>query len=54
MEDLEAETVARDEEKVRYLGERLPPLQMSGVPLEDLQVSDRHSKATIRAGSGET
>ena len=54
MEELEAETVARDEEKVRYLGEKLPPLQVSGIPLEDLQVSDRHSKATIRAGSGES
>ncbi|XP_046889701.1 troponin I, skeletal, slow c isoform X2 [Hypomesus transpacificus] len=37
MEELEAETVARDEEKVRYLGEKLPPLQVSGIPLEDLQ-----------------
>ncbi|XP_062317676.1 troponin I, skeletal, slow c [Osmerus eperlanus] len=37
MEELEAETMARDEEKVRYLGEKLPPLQVSGIPLEDLQ-----------------
>lgn len=28
----------REEEKVRYLGEKLPPLQLSGLPLDELQV----------------
>ncbi|KAM9352072.1 troponin I, skeletal, slow c [Symphorus nematophorus] len=37
MEELEAEKAAREEEKVRYLGEKLPPLQLSGLNLEDLQ-----------------
>ncbi|XP_076158398.1 troponin I, skeletal, slow c [Alosa pseudoharengus] len=37
MDDLEAETVARDEEKVRYLGEKIPPLQTSGLKMEELQ-----------------
>ncbi|KAL2092940.1 hypothetical protein ACEWY4_010252 [Coilia grayii] len=37
MEDLEQEKVARDEEKVRYLGDKLPPLQLSGMTLDDLQ-----------------
>lgn len=38
-EDLERETQEREEEKVRYLGEKLPPLQMSGLSLDELQVS---------------
>ncbi|XP_026855279.1 troponin I, skeletal, slow c isoform X2 [Electrophorus electricus] len=37
MEDLEQEKVNRDEEKVRYLGEKLPSLQMSGFAMEELQ-----------------
>ncbi|KAM3869890.1 troponin I, skeletal, slow c [Diretmus argenteus] len=37
MEELEAERVARDEEKVRYLGEKLPTLQLSGLSIEELQ-----------------
>ncbi|XP_018620861.1 troponin I, slow skeletal muscle-like [Scleropages formosus] len=36
-EDLEKEKMERDEEKVRYLSEKLPPLQMSGMSLEELQ-----------------
>ncbi|KAJ8373525.1 hypothetical protein SKAU_G00041050 [Synaphobranchus kaupii] len=36
-EELEKETVDRDEEKVRYLGEKMAPLQMSGLPLDELQ-----------------
>ncbi|XP_062404125.1 troponin I, skeletal, slow c [Sardina pilchardus] len=36
MDDLEAETVARDEEKVRYLSEKIPTLQTSGLQMEDL------------------
>ncbi|XP_071761685.1 troponin I, slow skeletal muscle-like [Centroberyx gerrardi] len=36
-EDLERETQERDEEKVRYLGEKLPPLQLSGMSLDELQ-----------------
>ncbi|XP_029613384.1 troponin I, skeletal, slow c isoform X3 [Salmo trutta] len=37
LEELEAEKQAREEEKVRYLGEQLPPLQVSGLSLEELQ-----------------
>ncbi|KAK9516749.1 hypothetical protein VZT92_024663 [Zoarces viviparus] len=36
-EDLEAEKTAREEEKVRYLGEKLPPLQLTGLDTDDLQ-----------------
>ncbi|KAM6925952.1 troponin I, skeletal, slow c [Lycodopsis pacificus] len=36
-EDLEAEKTAREEEKVRYLGEKLPPLQLIGLDTNDLQ-----------------
>ncbi|KAF7699407.1 hypothetical protein HF521_004149 [Silurus meridionalis] len=32
------EKSTRDEEKVRYLGEKLPPLQISGLSMDDLQV----------------
>lgn len=37
-EDLERENQEREEEKERYLGEKLPPLKVSGLSLEDLQV----------------
>lgn len=37
-EDLERETQEREEEKVRHLGEKLPPLQVSGLSLGELQV----------------
>lgn len=37
-EDLEKERQEREEEKVRYLGEKLPPLQLSGKSLQELQV----------------
>uniref|UniRef100_A0A8K9Y0Y8 Troponin I, skeletal, slow d n=1 Tax=Oncorhynchus mykiss TaxID=8022 RepID=A0A8K9Y0Y8_ONCMY len=37
MEQLEQETQDRDEEKLSYLGERLPPLQFSGLSLAELQ-----------------
>lgn len=37
-EDLERERQDREEEKVRYLGEKLPPLQLSGMSLDELQV----------------
>ncbi|XP_013860241.1 troponin I, slow skeletal muscle isoform X2 [Austrofundulus limnaeus] len=36
-EDLEKERQEREEEKVRYLGEKLPPLQLSGLSLDELQ-----------------
>ncbi|XP_056272196.1 troponin I, skeletal, slow c, partial [Pseudoliparis swirei] len=36
-EELEAEKTAREEEKVRYLGEKLPPLQLIGSNMNDLQ-----------------
>lgn len=41
MEELEKEIQDRNEEKVRYIGEKLPPLQLSGMSLEELQVSDK-------------
>uniref|UniRef100_A0A3P8Z1L2 Uncharacterized protein n=1 Tax=Esox lucius TaxID=8010 RepID=A0A3P8Z1L2_ESOLU len=37
VEELEAEKQAREEEKVRYLREQLPPLQLSGLSSEKLQ-----------------
>jgi len=37
-EDLERENQEREEEKVRYIGDNLPPLQLSGLSLDDLQV----------------
>lgn len=37
-EELEAEKAAREEEKVRYLGEKLPPLQLTGLNMEELHV----------------
>lgn len=40
-EDLEQETQEREEEKVRYLGEKIPPLQVSGMSMEELQVEPR-------------
>ncbi|TNN80027.1 Troponin I, slow skeletal muscle [Liparis tanakae] len=36
-EELEAEKTAREEEKVRYLGEKLPPLQLIGSNKNDIQ-----------------
>lgn len=40
-EDLEQETQEREEEKGRYLGEKIPPLQVSGMSMEELQVEAR-------------
>lgn len=37
-EDLEQERQEREEEKVRYLGEKIPPLQVSGMSMDELQV----------------
>ncbi|XP_029289841.1 troponin I, skeletal, slow c isoform X2 [Cottoperca gobio] len=37
-EHLEAEKAAREEQKVRYLGEKLPPLQFIGLNMDELQV----------------
>lgn len=37
-EDLEKEKQEREEEKVRYIGENLPPLQLSGLSVDELQV----------------
>ncbi|XP_029901699.1 troponin I, slow skeletal muscle-like [Myripristis murdjan] len=46
-EDLEREKQERDEEKVRYLGEKLPPLQLSGMPLAELQTLCKQLHAKI-------
>lgn len=43
MDELEQETINRDEEKVKYLSEKLPPLQITGLQMEELQVSERYS-----------
>ncbi|KAG9329065.1 hypothetical protein JZ751_008177 [Albula glossodonta] len=37
MEELEKEKMDRDDEKVRYLGEKMVPLQLSGLSLDELQ-----------------
>lgn len=47
MEELEAEKTAREEAKVRYLGEKLPPLQLTGLTSDDLQVSHRSSRGNV-------
>ncbi|KAM3859097.1 troponin I, slow skeletal muscle-like [Diretmus argenteus] len=46
-EDLEKEKQDRDEEKVRYLGEKLPPLKLSGLPLAELQTLCKQFHAKI-------
>ncbi|XP_023259710.1 troponin I, slow skeletal muscle-like [Seriola lalandi dorsalis] len=47
MEELEAEKAAREEEKVRYLGEKLPPLQFSGLNMDELQKLSKQIHAKI-------
>ncbi|KAJ8007230.1 hypothetical protein DPEC_G00115370 [Dallia pectoralis] len=47
MEQLEQEKQDREEEKERYIGERLPPLQLSGLALADLQELCRELHAKI-------
>ncbi|XP_030587297.1 troponin I, skeletal, slow c isoform X1 [Archocentrus centrarchus] len=49
MEDLETEKAANEEEKVRYLGEKLPPLQLSGLNVSDLQklCKEIHEKISV-------
>lgn len=39
VEELEKEKSDRADEKERYLGEKLAPLQLSGLSMQDLQVS---------------
>uniref|UniRef100_A0A3Q0R663 Troponin I, skeletal, slow d n=1 Tax=Amphilophus citrinellus TaxID=61819 RepID=A0A3Q0R663_AMPCI len=48
-EDLEKERQEREEEKVRYLGEKLPPLQLSGMSMKELQdlCKQLHAKIDI-------
>ncbi|TRY58659.1 hypothetical protein DNTS_024799 [Danionella cerebrum] len=47
MEELEQEKQSRDEEKVKYLSEKLPPLQITGLNLEELQKLCRQLHARI-------
>ncbi|CAM4580195.1 unnamed protein product [Leuciscus chuanchicus] len=47
MEELEQETANRDDEKVKYLSEKLPPLQITGLQLEELQKLCRQLHAQI-------
>ncbi|XP_041853267.1 troponin I, skeletal, slow c [Melanotaenia boesemani] len=49
MEDLEAEKAASEEEKVRYLGEKIPPLQLSGLKMEELQKVCKQMNEKIEA-----
>ncbi|XP_067283208.1 troponin I, slow skeletal muscle-like [Pseudorasbora parva] len=49
MEDLEKEKQDRDEEKNRYLTEKHPPLQLSGLSLDDLQNLCKQLHAKIDA-----
>ncbi|XP_074481972.1 troponin I, slow skeletal muscle-like [Sebastes fasciatus] len=48
-EDLENERQQKEEEKGRYLGEKLPALQLSGLSLDDLQkmCKELHSKIDV-------
>ncbi|CAL8318412.1 unnamed protein product [Lota lota] len=48
-EALERERQDREEEKERYLGEKLPPLQLSGMKMEELQnlCKELHSKIDL-------
>ncbi|XP_030197695.1 troponin I, skeletal, slow d [Gadus morhua] len=48
-EALECERQDREEEKERYLGEKLPPLQLSGLKMEELQnlCKELHSKIDL-------
>uniref|UniRef100_A0A3P8VB43 Troponin I, slow skeletal muscle-like n=1 Tax=Cynoglossus semilaevis TaxID=244447 RepID=A0A3P8VB43_CYNSE len=48
-EDLEKERQDREEEKDRYIGEKLPPLQLHGLSLDDLKALCRqlHEKIDI-------
>nr|XP_020455165.1 troponin I, slow skeletal muscle-like [Monopterus albus] len=48
-EDLEREQQEREEEKARYLGEKMPPLQLSGLSLEELQNLCKQLHAKIDA-----
>uniref|UniRef100_A0A672Q3T2 Troponin I, skeletal, slow c n=1 Tax=Sinocyclocheilus grahami TaxID=75366 RepID=A0A672Q3T2_SINGR len=47
MEELEQETVSRDEDKVKYLSEKLPPLQITGLSMDELQKLCRQLNAKI-------
>uniref|UniRef100_A0A8C4ICI6 Troponin I, skeletal, slow d n=2 Tax=Dicentrarchus labrax TaxID=13489 RepID=A0A8C4ICI6_DICLA len=48
-EDLEREKQEREEEKVRYIAEKLPPLQLSGLSMDELQkiCKQLHSKIDV-------
>ncbi|XP_041111268.1 troponin I, slow skeletal muscle-like isoform X2 [Polyodon spathula] len=48
-EALDKEKLDRDEEKVRYLAERVPPLQLAGLTLEQLQklCTELHAKTEV-------
>lgn len=54
IDDLEREKQDRDEEKKRYLQEKLPPLQLSGLSLEELQVTDKTQFSFFKLFSWET
>uniref|UniRef100_A0A673K461 Troponin I, slow skeletal muscle-like n=1 Tax=Sinocyclocheilus rhinocerous TaxID=307959 RepID=A0A673K461_9TELE len=47
MEELEQETVNRDEEKVKYLSEKLTPLQITGLSMDELQKLCRQFNSKI-------
>ncbi|CAB1353339.1 unnamed protein product [Coregonus sp. 'balchen'] len=43
-EEIEQETVDKEEEKERYLAERAPPLQTGGLSFAELQIKDLNIK----------
>ncbi|XP_059421298.1 troponin I, slow skeletal muscle-like [Carassius carassius] len=47
MDELEQEKVNRDEEKVKYLSDKLPPLQITSLSMEELQKLCRQLHAKI-------
>lgn len=44
---LEADKVEKTADRERTLAERVPPLQLSGLSLQDLQVNGRNIKAFL-------
>ncbi|XP_056622813.1 troponin I, skeletal, slow c [Triplophysa dalaica] len=47
IDELEQEKVSRDEEKVRYLAEKMPPLQTTGLSMDELQKLCRQLHAKV-------
>lgn len=54
MEDLENEKQDRDEEKNRYLKDKHPPLQLSGLSLGELQVIHSVRQSQLKTAEDKT